>query len=321
MLTTSILVVILICHFLHVDVPDFSGRTDIRSTSSLPVSLQWPLALRQAWAEHPQSRIHSLSLHARDAAQPSGSCRRASSALKPQLPAGSAFPLPWGAWPAGRGQRAAGPGQWGRAPEDRAEEKRKEADSGLGPHSLPRPAGRGSRGFPSHGGANPCYQQAPGRLQHGGRGHHPAAPDRRGRNSGESRGKAWSGPRQCGPVRAFVACEEGLLELRAPGLHGSGGEAEARWGGEGRSQAAVLAARGRAWAGKSGRRTRGRGDRARPGPGHGFQGHLGDTGRARLRRPGGLRRRGRVHDRPCPGPRAARSTQGSRARDARAAGK
>lgn len=33
------------------------------------------------------------------------------------------------------------------APEERAEERRKEADSGPRPHSLPRPAGQGSRVF------------------------------------------------------------------------------------------------------------------------------------------------------------------------------
>uniref|UniRef100_A0A8C0D9I5 Dynamin-1-like protein n=1 Tax=Balaenoptera musculus TaxID=9771 RepID=A0A8C0D9I5_BALMU len=46
-------------------------------------------------------------------------------------------------------------------------------------------AGRaGVRYFPSYGGANSCNQQAPGRIQHGGRRHHPVASDRGGGNAG-----------------------------------------------------------------------------------------------------------------------------------------
>lgn len=55
-------------------------------------------------------------------------------------------------------------------------------------HSLPAGPLRRPR---RHGGADPGHQQAAGRLQHGGRRHHPAAADRGGRDAGEAAG--WPG--------------------------------------------------------------------------------------------------------------------------------
>lgn len=85
----------------------------------------------------------------------------------------------------------------------------------------------------SHGGANSCYQQAPGRLQHCGRRHHPVASDRRGGNAGERRGRrpprpkpgtpAWSGlRRRTLPGQSLRPAGRGrCLGLRVPGLCGA----------------------------------------------------------------------------------------------------
>lgn len=78
--------------------------------------------------------------------------------------------------------------------------------------------------FPSHGGANSCYQQAAGRLQHGGRRHHPVASDRRGGNAGERPGRRPRRPgrgpgRGCGSARSGA----GLCGLWEEGAAGGPG--------------------------------------------------------------------------------------------------
>lgn len=109
--------------------------------------------------------------------------------------------------------------------------------------------------FRSHGGANSCYQQAPGCLQHGRRRHHPVASDRRGGNAGKRRGRrpprpesgarAWWGaaaaPAPSWPLRPVGA-------MRCWGRGGSRGSARAFPPG-----AALL----RAWVSRPGRKARG----------------------------------------------------------------
>lgn len=141
-------------------------------------------------------------------AQPSGSRRPwLFSALELQLPAGFvSHHLPLSALPAGRGQVAAGQGPMGAG--SRGEGGGEEEGGGLWA-AAPFIAAAGRAGAPcfrSYGGANSCYKQAPGRLQHCGRRYHPVASDRRGGNAGERRGRhlprpepgarAWSGLRQ-----------------------------------------------------------------------------------------------------------------------------
>lgn len=125
------------------------------------------------------------------AAQPSGSRRpRCPSDAGLQLPADFvSLHLPLSAWPAGRGQVAGGRGPMGAG--SRGEGGGEEEGGGLwAPAPFIAAAGRARVPcFRSHGGANSCYQQAPGCLQHGGRRHHPVASDRCGGNAGKRRGR------------------------------------------------------------------------------------------------------------------------------------
>lgn len=209
-------------------------------------------ASRSQAALPPQLRI-------RGAAQPSGSRRLwLSSAAELQLPAGFASHLlPLSARLAGRGQVAAGQGPMGAG--SRGEGGGEEEGGGIW---APAPFIAAARraGVPSsrsHGGANSCYQQAPGRLQHCGRRHHPVASDCRGGNAGERRGrrpprpKPGRGPgRGCGGARAQAslcglwdagaACDPGVSwvvpRLPAPGCLAPGLGLGAWPGGEGRSR-------------------------------------------------------------------------------------
>lgn len=108
----------------------------------------------------------------------------------------------------------------------------------------------------SHGGANSCYQQAPGRLQYRGRRHHPVASDSRGGDAGERRGRrpprpkpgaqAWSGLRRARSRAALTTCGARALLGAAPaaravprlppGLPRTGAGLGAWPGGEGRSR-------------------------------------------------------------------------------------
>lgn len=107
----------------------------------------------------------------------------------------------------------------------------------------------------SHGGANSCDQQAPGRLQYRGRRHHPVASDSRGGDAGERRGRhpsrpqpgaqAWSGLRRARSRAALAACGARALlgagtawavPRLPPGLPGTGAGLGAWLGGEGRSR-------------------------------------------------------------------------------------
>ena len=138
-------------------------------------------------------------------------------------------------------------------------------------------AGRaGVRYFPSYGGANSCNQQAPGRIQHGGRRHHPVASDRGGGNAGERRG--WLPPRPEPGARAWTGLRQRLLP-DWPSRPVEGGRccawepgAAFHWGWE-----------SRAWPGGEGRSRRG----GPAGPRGGTDGRAVRTGvrrdRARLR--------------------------------------
>lgn len=98
----------------------------------------------------------------------------------------------------GAGSRGEGGGEW--------------AGGGLWA-AAPFIAAAGREGVPcfwGHGGANSCYQQAPGRLQHGGRRHHPAASDCRRGNAGETRATS-------AQARARGAGLVGAAAAQAPG--------------------------------------------------------------------------------------------------------
>lgn len=235
-------------------------------------------------------------------AQPSGSRRPwLFSAPELQLPAGFvSHHLPLSALPAGRGQVAAGLGPMGAR--SRGEGGGEEEGGGLWA-AAPFIATAGRAGvlcFRSYGGANSCYQQAPGRLQHCGRRYHPVASDRRGGNAGERRGRhrpgpepgarAWSGLRQRtlpGQSLRPVAGGHGLVPPGSPGSAASaapgcvalglgiGAWLEAR-GGAGVAGLAGL--RGGVGEGRAGRRNWSPwGSGAVFPAGRCFQGHLGDA--------------------------------------------
>lgn len=158
------------------------------------------------------------------------------------------------------------------APEERAEERRKEAESGPAPAPFIAAARRaGVPCFRSHGGTNSCYQQAPGCLQYCGRRHHPVASDSRGGDAGERRGRrpprpkpgaqAWSGLRRARSRAALAACgarallgagTAWALPRLPPGLPRTGAGRGAWPGGEGRSRRGGLGgSQGRGGVGKS----------------------------------------------------------------------
>lgn len=165
-------------------------------------------------------------------AKPSG-CRRPwlSSAPELQLPAGFVSRhCPLSAQPAGRGQVAAGQGPMGAGSGGKGGGE--EEGGGLWA-AAPFIAAAGRAGvlcFRSYGGANSCYQQAPGRLQHCGRRYHPVASDRRGGNAGERQGRrlprpepgarAWSGLRERTLLGQALRPVAGGRCLGAPGFPG-----------------------------------------------------------------------------------------------------